>query len=129
MEKGGRILIARRKKGGRLENKWEFPGGKLEPGETAEHCLERELFEEFGVKTKVEGFIASSRPESRRASIELLAYKVHYLSGEFRLNAHEEIRWVKPEELEGFDFAEADIRIVKKIRELWKTASKFNPKE
>ena len=47
----GKVLIAQRKRGNALAGKWEFPGGKLEPGETSEACLRRELLEEFGVKS------------------------------------------------------------------------------
>lgn len=60
IEKDGRVLIAQRKTGDALAGKWEFPGGKLEPGETPEACLRRELREEFGVETEIGDFICSS---------------------------------------------------------------------
>ena len=60
IEKDGKILIAKRKKGSHLELKWEFPGGKVEQGETPKECLERELREEFGINTKTGKFIISS---------------------------------------------------------------------
>jgi 8-oxo-dGTP diphosphatase len=97
LEKDGMVLIARRKRGDRLADKWEFPGGKLEKGETPESCLRRELQEELG--------------------IELLAYRVIYLSGDFQLHDHEEIRWVSPADLASHDFSAADIPIVKLLIE------------
>jgi 8-oxo-dGTP diphosphatase len=112
LERGGKILIAKRRKGDYLEDKWEFPGGKLEPMETPEECLRRELLEEFGVDTEVGDFICSSSYEYSHISIELLAYKVTYLSGEFLLNSHAEITWIDPAEFPHYDFAEADKPIV-----------------
>ena len=116
MHVDGKILIARRKKGDALENKWEFPGGKLEPGETPEQCLARELREEFGIQTQIKDFFASSSFEYKHISIELLAYDVEYLSGQFHLNDHQEIQWIRPEELENYDFSEADIPIARKLK-------------
>jgi len=120
IEKDGRILIARRKKGDPLEDKWEFPGGKLEPNETPEDCLLRELHEEFGVSAAVGEFIGSSRFTYRHAAIELLAYRVACPSDEFKVKAHEEIRWAPPEELCRYDFSEADRPIVQKLLELYR---------
>ena len=57
IEKDGRILIARRKSGDHMAGKWEFPGGNIEPGETPEQCLKRELLEELGVEIGIDGFI------------------------------------------------------------------------
>lgn len=117
IEKDGRILIARRKKGDHLENKWEFPGGKLEAGETPQEGLRRELLEEFGMHVEVGAFIGSSRFVYPHASIELLAYRTVCLSAEWTVRDHEEVRWVLPEELGRYDFSEADRPIVKKLLE------------
>jgi 8-oxo-dGTP diphosphatase len=116
LEKDGRILIAKRKKGDHLEYRWEFPGGKLESGETPKECLRRELFEEFGIEVKVGEFVCSSRYTYRHGCIELRAFKVEYLSGRFVIHDHEEIAWALPGELGNYDFAEADIPIAKMIR-------------
>ena len=117
LERDGKILIARRRKGDYLEDKWEFPGGKIEPLETPEECLRRELLEEFGVEAEIGEFICSSPFEYSHISIELLAYRVTYLSGEFLLHSHAEITWVDPSEFPDYDFAEADKPIVRVLQE------------
>ncbi len=60
IERNNQVLIAKRKRGNPLENKWEFPGGKIEPGETPEECLKREPWEEFGIDASVKDFLCSS---------------------------------------------------------------------
>jgi 8-oxo-dGTP diphosphatase len=116
IERDGQILIAQRKKGSRLEYKWELPGGKLEEGETPEECLVRELREEFGVETRIKSFFGESKYTYSHISIDMLAYRVEYLGGEFRLNSHEQIRWIHPSELSQFEFAEADKPLIEKLR-------------
>lgn len=115
IEKNGKILIAKRKSGGHLGNKWEFPGGKLEEDETPEECLRRELYEEFGIESAVYEHICSSNYEYEHISIELQAYRVSHEAGEFVLNSHDEVLWVELYELPKFDFAEADKPIVKRL--------------
>ncbi|GHO78437.1 NUDIX hydrolase [Ktedonobacter sp. SOSP1-85] len=112
-----KILIARRKKGDILEDKWEFPGGKIEPGESPEQCLKREMMEEFGVEIEVKDFFCSSIFRYQHIEIELLAYRAVYVQGEFQLNAHAEIQWVTNKELMKFNFSEADIPIAQKLYE------------
>ncbi len=115
MEKDGKILIARRRKGDRLERKWEFPGGKLEPGETPEICLARELREEFGIEAEVMDYIGASVYEYAHGTIDLRAYRVRHVSGQFSVNAHEEIAWVEKEDLLSYDLSPADVPIAKKL--------------
>jgi len=114
IKKDNKFLIAKRKEG-HLANKWEFPGGKLENKETPEDCLKRELYEEFGIQTIIGKYLATSIYDYQHIKIKLMAYEVEYVSGEFRLNDHKEIKWVKKEDLSMYDFAPADIPIVKKI--------------
>ncbi len=115
IEKDGKILIAQRRAGDALGGKWEFPGGKLEPGETPEQCLARELREEFQIEASIGAFICASRFEYKHAHIELLAYRAAHVSGEFRLNDHDAIKWVPPAELSSYDFSSADIPVVEII--------------
>jgi 8-oxo-dGTP diphosphatase len=113
IEKDGKVLIAQRRKGSALGGRWEFPGGKIEPQESPEVCLKRELKEEFDIESEIGQFIVASKFRYCLVPIELLAYRVKHLSGEFKVNEHEEIRWVSPSELGSFDFMPADKPIVK----------------
>jgi 8-oxo-dGTP diphosphatase len=112
IERDGKIFIARRRFGRALGGKWEFPGGKIEPGETPEACLKRELKEEFDIESEIGDFLISGKFTYCFVPIELLAYKVRHLSGDFKVNDHEEVRWVHPSELKLYDFLPADRPVV-----------------
>jgi 8-oxo-dGTP diphosphatase len=112
IKKGERVLIARRKSTDRFAGRWEFPGGKIEPGETPESCLKREIMEEFGVETRVGRLLGSARADSPGLSIELDAYEAFPNGGEFELRDHDDLRWVLPAELAGYDLTEPDRRLL-----------------
>jgi 8-oxo-dGTP diphosphatase len=116
LQREGRLLIGRRLRGKREALKWEFPGGKLEPGELPEAGLARELLEELGIVVQVEGPVGSSHHDYPWGSLELLAYRVIHVGGAMTLHDHEEVRWVLPAELDAYDFAAADLPIVRLIR-------------
>lgn len=115
LEKDGKILIAKRRKGDRLGGKWEFPGGKLHPGEEPEVCLRRELKEELDIDAEIGEFVCSCKFSYFVVPLELLVYKARYLSGTVKLVDHDDVRWVRPSELADYDFAKADVRVVKKL--------------
>ena len=117
IEKDGKVLIAKRKKGWRFAGKWEFPGGKIEPGETPEECLRRELREELGIETEIGDFLCSSTYAYSHATVELLVYRAIHTAGEYTLYDHQEIRWVPPEALRDYEFPEADEPIIEKLIE------------
>ncbi len=116
IQQEGKILIAQRKKGDKLEGKWEFPGGKIEAGESPETCLQRELEEEFGIESQIGTFICESDYQYPNIHILLLAYHVVYLSGIFQLHDHAAIRWVTLEEMKQFEFASADLPIIEALK-------------
>lgn len=115
IEKNGKILIAKRRKGDRHGLRWEFPGGKIDSGETPEECLKRELREELGIEAEIGDFICRSTFTYMLVPLELLVYKARHISGEFQPLDHDELRWVAPAELNAYDFVKADERVVKKL--------------
>jgi len=113
--KGGRVLVAKRREGDKLAGKWEFPGGKVDAGETPEDALKRELHEELGIETEVGAFLCRSCHDYSHLSVELLAYLVSHVSGEMIPHVHDEIRWVKPEDLSGYDFPDANLPVIRAL--------------
>jgi mutator protein MutT len=104
LQKDGKILICQRKKGSRYELKWEFPGGKLEPGETILECLKRELFEEFSISVRdIDRVQTQSTFYEDGGMFEVAYCFVSQFTGEACNNVFEEIRWVTIPELKALD--------------------------
>jgi mutator protein MutT len=117
IEKDGRILLARRRASKHLGSKWEFPGGKIDPGESPAACLKRELAEELSIEAAIGEFIAVTRFRQGEIELEIRLYRVEHVAGEFILHEHEEIRWVAPEEVESFDLVDSDRTLYRRYRE------------
>ncbi len=110
-----RLLIAKRHSKDPLAGKWEFPGGKLEAGETPEECLVREIREELRVDVEIGSFYDDSVYGAKDQAIHLLFYWSEVINGEVTPVVHDEIKWITINELAEFDFAPADIPIVKRL--------------
>jgi len=115
-----KIMIAKRKSTGKLPNKWEFPGGKIENNETPEQCLRREMKEEFDIDVSVGEYLGSSIYHYDHISIELLAYRANWEGGNISLKDHDEYLWVPFNKLQEFNLAPADIPIAKKVAKLFR---------
>jgi 8-oxo-dGTP diphosphatase len=115
IEEVGLVFVARRGPGRNLPGKWEFPGGKIEPGETPEQALARELSEELGITCEVGEFLCAAVYRGTGPSLELLAYRVRRRPGAIELREHVEARWVAPAELAGLDMPESDRMIVDRL--------------
>jgi len=115
IERRRKVLIARRKAEGNAAGKWEFPGGTVEPGETPEQCLARELHEELGIQCRVGDLLAAGRGPGAASSFELLVFRVRDYEGSVRPLVHGEVRWVPPQDLGLYDLAEADAWLLPRI--------------
>jgi 8-oxo-dGTP diphosphatase len=116
IEKNGHVLIGKRKRGKQHAGEWEFPGGTLEEGETNEQCLKRELLEELAITTEIGDLVCSSTfSYTPDWTIQLMAYRATIISGIFNLNDHDEIRWVKREDLINYEFPEADKLVIETL--------------
>jgi 8-oxo-dGTP diphosphatase len=115
MEEGGRVFVARRGPGRHLSGKWEFPGGKVEPGETPEQALRRELAEELGITCEIGEFLCAAVFEGHEPALELLVYRVRRIGGVIELREHVEARWVAPADLADLDLPESDRMVVGRL--------------
>ncbi len=113
---GDRVLICQRKTEDRYALKWEFPGGKVEEAEAPEVCLRRELFEELGIEAEIGPEV--HRVDYRYADgfqVRLLFFRVLGYKGTPANRDFEQIVWVRPRELPGYDFLEADRELVDRL--------------
>ena len=115
IEENGKVLIGLRKPGRHMGGKWELPGGKIEPGETPQESLARELLEELAIRVRIGVFLCNAFYDGDGVSLELLVYRVQRLEGEPALIEHQELRWVEPTKLAGFDLADSDRKVVERL--------------
>ena len=113
-----RVFAAQRNGKGEVGFKWEFPGGKTEPGETRQAALARELDEELGVVAKVGNYIMTVTHGYKTFHLTMHCYHVEILSGAVVLKEHLESRWLSADELDTVDWAQADLPVVDRVKEL-----------
>jgi len=114
----GRILVAQRQKGA-LAGKWEFPGGKVDPGERPEAALVREIKEEFSATVTVGDRIGSVPFTVDGRRYRLIAYWARPDNGRFVPLDHRRLAWLEPFALTALDLSPADIPVAHKVAEIF----------
>lgn len=113
-----KVFAAQRGEGGELARKWEFPGGKLEPGECGEDAIVREILEELGTEIKVLRFLLSVEHQYKTFSLTLHGYLCEIVTQEPTLNEHLASKWLGKDELDSVSWAAADLPVVEAIHAL-----------
>lgn len=114
--KDNKILIAQRNFKKSQGGLWEFPGGKIEPGETREQAIVREIKEEMNIEIEVEKYLAEKVFKYPEKTINLIALKCIIKNGTISLNEHEDAKWISISEISKYNFAPADIFILDMIK-------------
>jgi 8-oxo-dGTP diphosphatase len=116
LHRDDKLLIGQRMSGDRHALKWEFPGGKVEPGETPKQALARELREELGIEAVIGPELARYEQATRRRSpLLLLFHAVESFLGEPRGVTFEQIRWELPARLPEYDFLDGDLDFIRRL--------------
>lgn len=110
----GRIFATQRGYG-EFKDYWEFPGGKMEPGETPEEALQREIWEELETRIVVEQLVETVEWDYPTFHLTMHCYWCHVESGHLELKEHEAARWLRKEELESVNWLPADWELVRKL--------------
>lgn len=113
----GNVWIGKRKSNV-ANDMWEFPGGKVEAGETKEEACIREIKEELSLDIALDGFITDVYDMSFDPVIHVSAYQAHILGGNIQLSAHSEGRWVTPNDAYSYEFQAADQELLKAVQYL-----------
>jgi len=113
IQREGKVLATQRGANGNLPLKWEFPGGKIDPGETPEDCLHRELAEEMGVSVDIVRALSPGTHSYPSFTVTLYPFVCSVRSGQIVLREHAAAVWLSPEDLPALDWAEADVPVIR----------------
>ncbi len=118
----GKLLITQRRPDDHLPNLWEFPGGKVEPGETFQACLIREIAEELDIEIAVEELLEEITHSYPQKAVRLCFYHCRLIAGEPKAIHVQNWKWVTREDLEREEFPAADAKLIERLvsGELWK---------
>jgi 8-oxo-dGTP diphosphatase len=112
----GQVLIGQRRAEQPMGSLWEFPGGKIEPGESPQEALARELVEELGIRADVGPAVTRIRHNYRRGgAVDLQFFEVREFSGEINNQIYQQVRWVKLEALTDYEFLAADRGLIQDL--------------
>lgn len=112
----GMVLVGQRPEEKTLPGVWEFPGGKIEAGESPEVALQRELNEELGIQAEIGNLALAATHNYGTTGILLLFYFVDFWQGDLRSVHHTEIKWVSPRELGQIKLPEANSKVLSRIQ-------------
>ena len=119
IEHENKILICQRSERMKLPLKWEFPGGKVETGESKEDCLKREIREELGLEIEIESALTAVEHHYPEFSLRLYPFLCKWTGGSLAIAEHAQAIWVDKNELQDYDWAEADVPIMNELMQLW----------
>ena len=115
IRKDGRVFATQRGYGD-WKGWWEFPGGKIEPGETPEEALRREILEELQAEISVDEFLCTVEYDYPKFHLTMHCYFCSLLSETFHLNEHEAAQWLKADELDNVRWLPADVMVVEELK-------------
>ena len=124
IQKEGKVLLGQRPKGNSLAGQWEFPGGKIELGESPEQALERELREELDIHAEIGALRLATTHSYGDKGILLLFFDVHFWKNEPKTVQHSELKWVPIGEILSLDIPQANRKILDRLLEVLKTPVK-----
>lgn len=121
IRKGEEVLVGQRPDGHTLAGQWEFPGGKIERGESPEIALSRELREELGIEAEIDTLRLASTHSYGDTGIILLFYDVHFWKGEPKTKHHQALKWIHYSNLDSLEIPEANRKILDRLKNILKS--------
>lgn len=115
-ENGEKMIFATQRGYGEFKDGWEFPGGKVEPGETPQAALKREIMEELETEIEVGDLIETIEYDYPRFHLSMDCFWAEIVKGDLVLREHEAAKWLTKEQLESVDWLPADLGLVEKVR-------------
>ena len=115
IERDGCVLLARRSPKSKLAGQWEFPGGKVEEGESLEECLKRELREELGIEAGIGKHFMANDYQYAHGSFRIESFEVEWIRGGITLIDHDKVEWVPIGDLEKYPLLPADVPIARRL--------------
>ena len=115
-ENGEKIIFATQRGYGEFKDGWEFPGGKVEPGETSQAALKREIMEELETEIEVGNLIETIEYDYPTFHLSMDCFWAEIVKGDLVLREHEAAKWLTREQLESVDWLPADLGLVEKVR-------------